>query len=286
MSPLQNNLAFVGALITCLLIGGCGSTASRPPSPALEAARAQNEAGTRALDTGNAAGALALYRESLASAQSIEDYDLAGANLLNIALIHAQLGQWADAHGAVDRLIATPQRFGASHGARAAARKALIHLDEGNAPAALRWADTAERDCVAPCTFLAALENLRAHLALEQGQTDIAIRHSTRAAELAASPTLESERAGAWRLQGRAFTRTGRTSEASQVLTNALELDRRLGLNPAIALDLVYLGDNQARSGAAAEARAFYERAMDVYAAASNSRGVDAVRLRVDALPR
>lgn len=286
MSPLQNNSAAIAAVIVCVLIGGCGSTAGRPPSPSLEAARAQNEAGTRALDAGNAEGALALYRVSLATAQSIEDYDLAGANLLNIALIHAQLGQWADAHVAVDKVIAAPQRFGPSHAARAAARKALIHLDEGNAPAARRWADTAERDCTAPCPFLAALENLRAHLALEQSQTDVAIRHATRAAELAASPALEAERAGAWRLLGRAYMASGRASEAVLVLTNALELDRRLGLSPAIAMDLVYLGDNEARSSAAAQARTFYERAMDVYAAAGNSRGVAAVRLRLNALPQ
>jgi len=278
----QNSLG--AALVACLLAGGCSSPASRAPSPVLEAARSQNQAGTRALEAGNSAGALALYRSSLAGAESIEEFDLAGANLLNIALAHAQLSQWSEAHAAVDKVIAAPRYYGQDNAARAAARKALIHLDQGDAQAALRWADTAERGCAAPCAFTATLENLRAHLALEQSQTDAAIRHASRAVDLATPPTMEAERASAWRLLGRAYTRAGRSAEAAQMLANALELDRRLGLTARIALDLVYSGDNQARNGDSALARELYERAVTVYVAAGNTKGADLARLRLAAL--
>lgn len=277
---------FAAACIACLLVAGCGSPAGRSPSPAQEAARAQNQAGTRALESGNPAGALILYRASLTGAESIEDLDLAGANLLNIALVHAQLGQWKEAHAAADKVIAAPRHYGQAAAAQAAARKAFIHLDEGDTQAALRWADTAERGCAVPCSFAAALENLRAHLALEQAQTDAAIRHASRAAELATVPAMEVERASAWRLLGRAYTRAGRTTEAAQLLANALELDRRLGLSARIALDLIYAGDNEARRGEPARGREFYERAVMVYVAAGNASGADSARSRLGALAK
>ena len=284
MNRQLNSLAAL--LVTCLLAGGCGAPAGRAPSPVQETSRAQNQDGTRALAAGNATGALALYRSSLAGAESIEDFELAGANLLNLALAHMQLGQLAEAHTAVDKVIAAPQNYGSANSASAAARKALIHLDEGNAQAARRWADTAASGCAAPCAFAAILENLRAHLALEENQTDVAIGHASRAAELAATPAMEAERANAWRLLGRAYTRAGRTAEAAPVLANALDLDRRLGLSARIALDLIYGGDNEARRGEAARAREFYQRAVAVYVAAGNLKGADAVRSRLAALAK
>jgi tetratricopeptide (TPR) repeat protein len=281
-APLFTALA--AALVACVLAGGCGAPSGRAPGPVLEAARAQNVGGTRALAAGNATAALALYQASLAGAESVEDFDLAGANLLNIALAHAQLGQWSEAHVAADKVIAAPQHYGQASAARAAARKALIHLDEGNAQAALRWADNADGACGAPCPFAATLENLRAHLALEQAQNEPAIRHASRAAELAATPDLESERATAWRLLGRAYSRAGRTAEAARLLASALELDRGLGLAAPIALDLLYAGDNEANRGEPARAREFYARAASVYAAAGNPQSAESARSRLDAL--
>ncbi len=279
VNRLQNS--FSAAIIAAVLLAGCGSPAGRNPSPALEAARAHNQAGRRALESGNAAGALALYRSSLAAAESIEDFDLAGANLLNLALLHAQLGQWSEAHAAADRVISAPQQYGQAVAAAAAARKALISLDEGNAQAALRWADDAERACTAPCPLALTLENLRAHLALEQSRNDAALQHAARAVELAATSAIETERASAWRLLGRAYARAGRGADAALMLARALELDRQLGLPARIALDLVYAGDNQAGLGAPDLAQHFYARALAVYVATGNARGADSARARL-----
>ena len=284
MSRRRNKVPLI--VLACLLAGGCASPGSRNPNQALDSARSQNEAATRALEAGNTALALKQYRESLAGAQSIEDFELAGANLLNLALVHSQLGQWPDAHAAVDQVIAAPRNFGDASVANAAARKALILIDQGNAQAALSWADAAERGCAAPCPLLATLFNLRAHIALEQSQWDAAIRHASRAAELATTPSLAAERANAWRHLGRAYTRSGRTAEAAAVLANALTLDRQLGLSPRIALDLLYAGDNEARRNDSARAREFYQRAAAVSTAAADTAGTQAAQARLSALPK
>lgn len=284
MSRRRNKFVFI--VIACLLAGGCASPENRNLNQALDAARTHNEAGTRALAAGNTALALKFYRASLAGAQSIEDFELAGANLLNLALLHSQLGEWPDAHAAVDQVIAAPRHFGNVTAAHAAARKSLILIDQGNTQAALSWADTAERGCGAPCPLLSTLANLRAHVSLEQSQWDAAIRHASRAAELARAPALDAERANAWRLLGRAYTHAGRTTEAAAVLANALALDQQLGLSARIALDLLYAGDNEARRDDRTLAREFYERAAAVSTATADSAGTQAAQARLIALPK
>jgi tetratricopeptide (TPR) repeat protein len=284
VSLRESKLAVI--LLACSLAGACGSPANRITNPALEAARSSNEAATRAFNAGNTAQALSLYRSSLAGAESIEDFELAGANLLNIAAVHARLGQWSEAHGALDKVIAAPANFGRSITALAALRKAMIFLDEGNAPQALQWADNAERGCAAPCTLLATVENLRAHFALEAGRTEDAVRHASRAAELASDAALQGERANAWRFLGRAYSRAGRHAEAAKALADALNLDRRLGQSAGIALDLIYAGDNEVLRNDNVQARAFYERAAAVYNAADNAAGARAARSRLEALSK
>jgi tetratricopeptide (TPR) repeat protein len=229
---------------------------------------------------------LAQYRASLAAAESIEDFELAGANLLNIAAIHEQLGQLNEALAAVDRILAAPALYGPQAATGAAARKAFLHLDEGEPAAALRWADIAERNCASPCLPLAALENLRAHIALEQGRTEEAIVRASRAADLSTTPSTESELANARRLLGRAYTRANRFDDSAQSLASALALDRRLGLSARIALDLLYAGDNAARKNDKVLARQFYDRATAVSTAVADDQGVQAARLRLDALPK
>ena len=131
---------------------------------------------------------------------------------------------------------------------------------------------------------MAALENLRAHIALEHGQTDKAIAHASRAAGLSTAPAMEAELANAQRLLGRAFTRANQFVDSAQSLTSALVIDRRLGLTARIALDLLYAGDNEMRRNEKAGARHFYERAAAVSAAAYDEPGVRAARQRLEVL--
>jgi tetratricopeptide (TPR) repeat protein len=269
-----------------LCLGACGGSATKAPvNQARDAARERNIAASRELANGQPARAIALYRASLTGAEAIEDFDLAAANLANLALAHARLGQWREAHEAADRVIAAPERYGPAATALAHARKAWVHLDEGAPDEALRQADLAERGCTAPCAYAAALANLRAQVALSRGAHDDALRHATRAIELAGTgrPAGESvaERATGLRLLGRAHSLAGRHGDAAYALDRALTMDKELGASAAIALDLVYAGDNEARRGDARRSREFHERALAVYAASDDQRGVELVRARL-----
>ncbi|MFZ2649032.1 MAG: hypothetical protein WA210_02900, partial [Burkholderiaceae bacterium] len=101
----------------------------------------------------------------------------------------------------------------------------------------------------------------------------------------------EAEQANALRLLGRASTKAGKTEEAAQALSRALQIDRELGLPERIALDLMHSGENEERRGQAAAAREFYERALQVSLAAGLPTLVDALRALLEknpgnALPR
>lgn len=72
----------------------------------------------------------------------------------------------------------------------------------------------------------------------------------------------------------------------AEALSNALNLDRRLGQSPGIGLDLIYAGDNEARRHNNSQARSFHERAMAVYTAAENVQGAASVRARMAGLPK
>jgi tetratricopeptide (TPR) repeat protein len=240
----------------------------KPPSAAQAQAQAQAQNGGRALRRGDLDGALAAYTEALAAADSVEDFDAAGTQLINLALVHARLGQTSAAHARLDRILNAPQRYNDTLQGQAAARKALLTLDAGSHGFALHWADRAQAHCPEPCALTPAMTNLRAFVALERGELQRAAGMAARSAELAADHKLPAERANALRLQGRALTRMGQAAAAAPVLAQALEIDRELGLPERIALDLMYAGENEERRGDKAAASEFFERALQVSVAA------------------
>ena len=278
--------ALAALLAAALLAAACTSTAERLPSPAQEAAAARSQGAARAFKRGDLQQALKLYTEALAAAESVEDFEAGGTALLNLALVHARLGQYPAAHARVDRVLAAPQRYGAALHAQAAARKALLYLDAPDLDAALRLADAAEKACAEPCPLAAVLINVRAYVALERGDAERAATLAARAVELASAAHLEAEQANALRLSGRAHTRGGRTAQAAQALAQALELDRQLGLSDRVALDLVYAAENEQRRDQPEAAREYYERAMTVYRAAGNLEAAQAMRLRMGSVER
>lgn len=274
--------ALVLALVLCLGLAACSAPPSKPPSAAQVAAQAQAQNGGRALRRGDLEGALAAYTEALAAADSVEDFDAAGTQLLNLALVHARLGQAGAAQARLDRILNAPQRYSDTLQGQAAARKALLLLDAGAHGIAMHWADRAQAHCPEPCALTPAMTNLRAFIALERGDAQRAAGMAARAAELATDHGLPAERANALRLQGRAQTRLGQTGPAAQALAQALIIDRDLGLPERIALDLMYAGENEAQRGDAAAARDFFERALQVSVAARLGALSDALRARLD----
>ena len=279
------NVAVGGRLVAAalaLVLAGCGS--ARPPqNPSQQGANTAAQAAARAWSRGDAVQARAFYERALAAAESVEDFDLAGAMLLNLALVQSSAGDLAGAHARVDRILAAPQRYGATQASRAAARKALLYLDAPDLDAALSWADRAQAACGSPCALDATLGNVRAHVALQRGDAPGAVQSATRAA---AQATPESaEQANALRLLGRAQVQQSQHEAAAAALAQALAIDRKLGLSDRVALDLTAAADNEAARGQSAAAREYYERAIDVHRAAGRKDAADDVRKRLAALP-
>lgn len=274
--------AGLGAL-SILALAGCAS-APQPSNPARQVAINLSQVAARALARGDLATARGQYESALAAAESVEDFALAGATLLNLALVQSRSADLGGAHARLDRLLAAPQRFGAALHAAAAARKALLLLDQPDLDAASTWASTALATCPAPCEWAAALANLRAHVALQRGDATTALAQALQAGERAQAAGQTAEQANALRLQGRARTRSGQADAAAAALAGALVLDQRLGLSERVALDLIFAGENELSRAQTAAAREFFDRAATVYQAAGRRQAADAVRARMAAL--
>jgi tetratricopeptide (TPR) repeat protein len=276
-------LSAAAAALFALLAAGCGTPAPKP-NAAQQAYAASSQSAARQLARGDLAQARALYERALAQAEAVEDFSLAGAALLNLALVHQRSSELAAGHARVERIVAAPQRYGAALHAAALLRSGLLHADARDLDAALQAAGRAEAACPPPCASAAAIADLRAHVALERGDAAGAIAQAERAVALAAQAQHDAEQANALRLLGRARSRNGQHAEAAAVLAQALDIDRRLGLPERIALDLVYAGDNERARAQPAAAREFYERALQVYLAAGQGQGAETARARLSAV--
>ncbi len=269
------------AALAAALLAACSSPPPRAPSAAQASAQAHNLTGARALRRGDLNAALAAYGDALAASDSVEDFEGSATALLNLALVHARLGQLDAAHARVDRILTAPQRYSDAQRGQAATRKAMLYVDAKSYGMALQWADQARGVCGDPCPLAATLANLRAFVALDRGESERAIGQAARAAELAAALGQPAEHANALRLLGRANTRIGKTEDAAQALAQALRIDRELGLPERIALDLMHAGENEERRAQPAAARDFYERALNVAQAAGLVNLADALRVRI-----
>jgi phospholipid/cholesterol/gamma-HCH transport system substrate-binding protein len=240
-----------------------------------------NQDATRAWQRGDLARALALYAEALAAAEATEDYQSAAANLLNLELVHERLGQFPEAHARLDPILARPALYGATALVQASARKARLYLDAHDLDSALLWIGKTEAACGGGCPLAAALTNMQATVALEQGDAPRALQAAARVLALGTSPELAAERADAYRTTGRAQSRTGRFGDATAALEKALEIDRAGGRPDRIALDLVYQAENEELRGQPAQAREYYLRARTVYAASGDQAGAGEMATRL-----
>ena len=91
--PRNKRLA---AALLGLAVAACGTAPVKPPNATHQSATALNQSAARALAQGQAEEALAIYSRALALADSVEDFELSGTTLLNLALVHSRLGQLAD----------------------------------------------------------------------------------------------------------------------------------------------------------------------------------------------
>ena len=266
------------------LLAACSSPPSQPANPVRAQVEAHSQTAARALRRGDLASALAAYQVALAAAESIEDFESTATALLNLAAVHSQLGQADAANVRLDRILNTPAHFSVSAQAHAAARKALVQVDQGQLAQALQWADRSQALCPSACALAPALNNLRAHVAWAQGDMPGAAAWATRATEQAAAASLPAEHANGLRMAGRAESHLGNHDRAAALLAQALQLDQALGLSDRIASDLQFAAENETRRGQPAAARAFLERALVVRQAMGDTSRTQALRQQLQQL--
>ncbi len=238
----------------------------------------------RAVERGQLPQARTLTAQALRNAQAVQDDGQIATALLNLAWVNGQLKDFNAAREALAPLLQGRDRFGAGVAAKAAARRALLALDEGDAAGAAQYAGLAERDCAKPCDHAAAMVSLRAHLALHAGDSTLATTLAEPAAVLAAASGQAAEQGHALNVLGRARLAAAQPSLAVTALAQALALHRRLGRAQAVAADLLALADAHAALGQAAPAREHLERALEVHAALGDAAAVARVRERLAAL--
>jgi len=273
-------LALAGLLSAC-----AGTSPEHAPSRAQQQAVVNSERAARILARGELPAARQAYGVALASAQALQDPALEAAALLNLTLVQARLGDLPAAHRAVDQILDAPARFEPAVRARAAARKALLRLDERADDDALRWADRASDGCASPCALAAALDTVRGQVAYAQGDSAGAALLAQRAIAAASTSAQSAEQAGALRLLARAQMRLGQSGPAAEALARALAIDLRLGQPDRLALDLVFAAENEDQRGKPALASTLYLRALAVYDATGDARNADVLRQRLVARP-
>lgn len=276
--------ALLLASVVTLQLMACSSPPAKPSSPAQAQGQAQNQNAARALRRGDAAAALASYQAALAAAESVEDFESSAVALLNLATVHSQLGQNEAALAQVDRILAAPALFSVAAQAQAAARKALLWVDQGQIEQALSWADRSLVLCPSTCALAPAMNNLRAHVALGRGELERATHLALQAAEQAAAAGLPAEQANGQRLAGRALSQQGQHVRAAELLAQALLLDQTLGLPDRIAADLQFAAQNEVRRGQLGAAKAYLERAWVVSQAAGHTARAAALRQQLQSM--
>lgn len=268
---------------------GCGGGAARrPPAPAQRLQEEQARAGARAWAKGDLPAAIAAQERALLAARSVEDEEGIALRALDIAALHRAAGEAGEASAALAELLAEPPPLPYPGRLRAeAARLAgLLALDAGDAAGGARWAARALELCdAAGCGRRGAILNLQARAALLGGDREGAIRIAQAALPANREAEDDVERANSARIVADAELALGRPAAAAGAYAYALALDKRLGLEAKIFLDLVGLGRAAQGQGRVGEARGWFERARAVALAAGDEAGATETAALLEALP-
>lgn len=264
------------ALALAEALAGCGGAPRRAPGPAFRLQEDYSRAGGKAWARGDVRSAIAAQERALVAARSVEDDEGIALRILDLAALHRAAGEPAEAQGALAELLleppplAYPGRWRAE-GARLAG---LIALDVGDAAAGVRWAARALELCRASrCPQQGAIVNLQARAAFIAGDPQEAVRLAKKALPLNRAAKDEEEAANSSRIVADAELGSGRHGHAARAYAAALALDKKLGLDAKILLDLVGLGRAAQAAGKADEALGYFERARAVARASGDEAG-------------
>ncbi|HJV10515.1 MAG TPA: tetratricopeptide repeat protein [Burkholderiales bacterium] len=252
-------------LLFIVSVTGC----SAPPKPSTaarqEAALEANRKGEAYVRHGELENAARSYREALRFSQALEDADGIAANAINLSIVRQRQGRFADARASLAAVLEQRDlKFSNARLAEVSLRQSLLDLDEKNLAGADDWMAKAAGHCAERCPAGAAIQNVRAQLALQAGRTDAALLAARSAHEASRASGDQAEQANALRLLGIVGLKNGDAASARQHLEQALAIDRELGAPRKIALDLLALGQAAALSGDRESARAYYARALAV----------------------
>lgn len=248
-------------LLVTLLLAACASAPPPPEAPARRQALEVEHDGAKRYARADYAGAVSRFREAARRFTGIDDANGTARNRLHEA--RATLGAGQPAAAAA---LAAALHADTAYGLDALLLSAQAAL-AADAPAASGYLDAAAVRCGKACPQQATLALLRARLALAAGTPAQALPYATQAQALLQGKDDALELANAWRLAAEAQLALGDKAAAHAAAQTALELDRRLALPEKIARDWLLL----ARAGSGAEARAAYERAATIAAAANLS---------------
>jgi tetratricopeptide (TPR) repeat protein len=272
--------AALPALALCLALGvaACGSAPLQSDADLRRERMVElNDRARAAVGRGELRRAVVYYREALRLAESVEDFRTIGLNSLNLAAVHQALGELEPSHRALERVLATPERFDATVIGEAEGRRSYIALQAGQLDVAEEWLRRSEKNCQPPgCRRDTALVSLRALLTLERGAAGEARKLAARSLAASRAQGNREEEANALRIDGRAAAAMGERDAATAALNQALVIDKQLALPHKIGLDLLALAEAALAGGGREAASDYARRALDVSRATGNRQQQDA----------
>jgi tetratricopeptide (TPR) repeat protein len=166
--------------------------------------------------------------------------------------------------------------FSGAQRAEAAYRKAYFFFEDGQRTQASEWLEQARVLCGAKeCAADGMAGNLRARIALERSDAHAALGHAR--AALAVNQKFEdrAEQGNSLRLMGDAALTLGASVAAEQSYSEALALDKALGLPSKIVLDLIGVGHSLRAQGRHTDAAEYFRRAQSAAVGAGDEAAVE-----------
>lgn len=273
MSDRSATKRILGGLLATVILAGClGGGAAPVRSKAQQRSDDLAARAVRLEEKGDSAEALLLLEEALAVSTSVEDTPARQRLLINMVRIYRLKSEPGKARPLLDQLFRTGLA-GSPHEAEAAYERASLMLTEGNSGPALEWAEKgvqAERG-----GHRGRRLNLLARVQI--ARQNLAAAHETARRALADNRAsgAQEEEANSLRLLGVMARQGGIPAESAQLLSEALIIDKRLGVSAKIVTDLEELALTATASGdtsAAAEYRTRADQARSASQAATRKQ--------------
>jgi hypothetical protein len=254
-------VSLISSAMLLILSTGC----AHPPDSRSERHKQAFEwsvQGEKAYLSGNIVQSRHHYAKALQLNSSIENSRGIAANLLSLAQINIEQGEYTQADNHLQRILGDKNAlFTDTEKADATVRAAQIALLLQQAGKSAQLAHQAQLLCqAANCTLGAAIRNLHAQAALKLGLIQDATALARQAETLADKIHQPIELANSRRLLGEIQLKQNLASTAIPLLEQALNIDKQLGLTRKIAEDLHLLADATTMLGQSQQAESYRSR--------------------------